>query len=583
MNVFLNLSVRNGYWPPFGVQFLRLELSWRAPVDDAVKNAFVSNLIEGYKAGLCDLGFGFLVGQQCAQLETRGEIRVVLLPFHEFCQDACLFLVRAIHKKLNGATERDQAPAKNTTQETYPLIDKRFFPRKNPKRLAQNLIPRQIPLLPRGKEILQIGWGKNARLMHSSISEQTSQMAISITGDKKMCADILRLHGLPAGNAVPCPNVTVALAAAQRIGFPVVVKPADQERGIGVFALIEDEDRLRAAFASAAKVSKNILIEKHFFGQDYRIQIYNGQAYSVTHRQPASITGNGVDTVEQLLGQLNRDRINHPLLRQIELDDDARHMLKRQNLDLGSVPDNGQAVRLRSIANVDRGGISTQVLPDAHPDNLALAARAAAVVNLDIAGIDILIEDIRRSWKEVGALICEVNARPMINQAALGRLVDMMQPENGYRLPAMLVIAQLPIADLIAALSDLPSGVGVADESGAWVDGIQIHNGRNLTQNGRALLYNRDVRLIIHCTTSGHIQGKDFGGFPCDHYDRLLINLTSADEEVLERAPYGPDKLIDILPTMADDMTQIAGGTLVDPSAAISILRAWAADQVVSS
>jgi cyanophycin synthetase len=40
------------------------------------------------------------------------------------------------------------------------------------------------------------------------------------------------------------------------------------------------------------------------------------------------------------------------------------------------------------------------------------------VLRLDIAGVDLLIPDITRSWQDSGALICEVNAQPQLGAAS---------------------------------------------------------------------------------------------------------------------------------------------------------------------
>lgn len=581
MSVVLNLSIRKGFWPPFGVQLLRLDLVWPSQVETVEKQRFITELIQGYEDGLNHLGFAFLLEPQRPFTAQKGDAHIILLPFHEFCEEACLLLIRAVFRNLNGQAPMSAAVDKDTFKKAYALVEKKSFSRKNPKRLAQNLIARKIPLVPRGNDIMQIGWGHHARLLHSSVSEQTTQIGITIAGNKKLCADILRLHGLPAANAVPCKTEAAAIATAQRMGFPVVVKPADQERGVGVFALIDDEVRLRSAFAKAQESSKNILIEKHFFGKDYRIQIYNGQAYSITYREPGSVTGNGVDTVEQLLVQVNAARENDPMLRPIALDDDARYMLKRQGLTLRSVPDNGQLVALRSIANVDRGGISTQVLDLAHPDNIALAARAAEVVNLDIAGIDLLIEDISRSWKEVGALICEVNARPMVNQPALGRLVDLMAPAPGYRLPSLLVVAPVSAWPVVEALADLKLGIGVASKDGAWVDALPIQKGAGLTQNGRALLLNRDVRLIIHCVAPDHLQEDAFGGFPCDRYDQLVLGWDAGEEAPRIVTPYVQSDLSQALPGMADGVLTLDTSGRTGQATILAAIKTWVSDQPI--
>ena len=39
---------------------------------------------------------------------------------------------------------------------------------------------------------------------------------------------------------------------------------------------------------------------------------------------------------------------------------------------------------------------------------------AAQAVRLDLAGVDIILPDPKRSWFETGALVCEINAQPAL-------------------------------------------------------------------------------------------------------------------------------------------------------------------------
>jgi cyanophycin synthetase len=45
-----------------------------------------------------------------------------------------------------------------------------------------------------------------------------------------------------------------------------------------------------------------------------------------------------------------------------------------------------------------------------HPDNINLAFNVAKLFNLDIAGIDLIISDISKSWLNTPCVICDVNA-----------------------------------------------------------------------------------------------------------------------------------------------------------------------------
>ena len=89
--------------------------------------------------------------------------------------------------------------------------------------------------------------------------------------------------------------------------------------------------------------------------------------------------------------------------------------LNYQGLDLQSVVEKGRVLQLRGAANVSLGGTTWDVTCSAHPDNLALASHAARALRLDLAGVDLLLPDISRSWKETGGTICEVNAQPQFS------------------------------------------------------------------------------------------------------------------------------------------------------------------------
>ena len=62
--------------------------------------------------------------------------------------------------------------------------------------------------------------------------------------------------------------------------------------------------------------------------------------------------------------------------------------MARQNKDEFYRPAKGEVVLLRENANLSTGGFAWDVTEKIHPDNVALAERAAAIIGLDIAGID---------------------------------------------------------------------------------------------------------------------------------------------------------------------------------------------------
>ena len=152
------------------------------------------------------------------------------------------------------------------------------------------------------------------------------------------------------------------------------------------------------------------------------IGVAHGEIAWLTSREHAAVCGDGVSTVQQLIDRANQDvrrgKRSWSLMHPLSVNDEAQGLLNDQSIALGDVPANGRIIRLRSAANVSSGGTPFNVAHLAHPDNKALAIRAARLLRLDIAGIDLIMPDISRSWREVGGAICEVNAQPQFSASA---------------------------------------------------------------------------------------------------------------------------------------------------------------------
>ena len=91
----------------------------------------------------------------------------------------------------------------------------------------------------------------------------------------------------------------------------------------------------------------------------------------------------------------------------MRLDSAARLEIARQGLTEESVPADGQRVLVQRSGNV-----AFDVTDRVHPSVAATVTLAARVVGLDIAGVDLVAEDISRPLDEQRGAIVEVNAGP---------------------------------------------------------------------------------------------------------------------------------------------------------------------------
>jgi cyanophycin synthetase len=383
--------------------------------------------------------------------------------------------------------------------------------------------------------IYQMGQGRRGRWMDSTLTDQTSQMAARLARNKFQSASILRKAGMPGPIHFLVSDSAHALEAAKKLGYPVVVKPADLDRGTAVAAGLETEEEVVAAFAAAAKWTRKILVEKHFHGRDYRVTVFNGRMIWAVERIHGGVTGDGEHTVAQLVEVLNTDprrgKGAHALMKILELDAEADKMLARQELTRDSVPEPGRFVPLRRASNVAVGGTPVPVMEQVHPDNRDLAIRATAALRLDFGGVDFVIPDIARSWLETGALICEVNSQPSIGITGTHLYPSIIQQlvEGNGRIPIAVIVGAPDPDALGTALSQRLAQAGFVTGWGtrerAMVGSEQVAVGPlTAFHRGQAVLGDQRVgAVLLFLNALGALQT----GLPFARFDVLALAGTT--------------------------------------------------------
>jgi cyanophycin synthetase len=381
-------------------------------------------------------------------------------------------------------------------------------------------------------ELYQFGYGSRARLLESSFTDQTSVIGTRLARNKTMTATVLRRVGIPVPDHWTVNDMPDAEKAANELGFPVVVKPADLDGGAGVAAGLTTIDEVRKAFVAARKKSGFIIVEKHFFGRDYRLTVLQGKLIYAVERIPGGVTGDGTSSIKMLVDRLNenpdRGEGSRAVYKRLVLDDEAASMLAKAGMDMGSIPDKDTFIPLRSAANIACGGTLVPVPDKVHPDNSLLAVRAVSALRLDLAGVDLLIPDISRSWKESGAAICEINAQPNLggidSSDLLAQFFHRIVEGNG-RIPIAVVIGASPdwqIAEAIRdKLSDSGFVTGWTDHGGVTVGDTTITgSGVDAYTSGCILVGEQNVDAVVLCV---HDTGMLSTGLPFERFDLMVI------------------------------------------------------------
>jgi cyanophycin synthetase len=270
-----------------------------------------------------------------------------------------------------------------------------------------------------GEALCIAGRGKRFRVWGGSTDLDTCPLYM-ITEDKLLIKALFREHGLavPEGRAFDWRDRSAGVDYALSLGRPCVAKPARQTSGgKGVATLLTTRSDIARAFRFAGLFAPQVLVEEYVPGDNFRFLIYKGKCLSVVRRELPTVTGDGASTVLELAEAENRKRIQSSDWREgdalnipIPVNAAAARHLKRQHLDLKSVPRLGEQVHLAGASNYGFGCTYTEVLAQAHPEQIRAAVEAAQLIGMTIAGVDIVSTNIEAS----GYHILEINVSPAL-------------------------------------------------------------------------------------------------------------------------------------------------------------------------
>jgi len=387
--------------------------------------------------------------------------------------------------------------------------------------------------------LVQLGQGAAQRRIWTAETDRTSAIAEGISRDKDLTKQLLAAAGVPVPEGRTVESAEAAWDAAEDIGLPVVVKPSDGNHARGVSLNLKTRDEVMQAFVAAEAEGSEVIVESFIPGQEHRLLVVGGKVAAATRGEIIRVGGDGKSTIAQLIEtQVNTDPRRGEEetlpLETLRVDDPVLLLLlQRQSLTPQSVLPRGQSAVVQRTGNM-----AIDVTGQVHPDIAEQMALAARVVGLDIAGIDLVVEDIAKPLAPQGGAIVEVNAGPgllMHLKPAVGRaqpvgeaIVEHLFPghESG-RVPIVGLIGdgQSALAPrLIAALLQLNGQqTALACRDGLFLGARQLQktDARGMDA-GERMLINRTVEAAVLETSARHILTE---GLP---YDRCQVGVVMA-------------------------------------------------------
>jgi cyanophycin synthetase len=398
---------------------------------------------------------------------------------------------------------------------------------------------RDIPYLRLNKySLVQFGHGRYQQRIQATITSKTPHIAVEISCDKEDTHHLLRDLGLPVPQQRLVYGEREAARAAERIGYPVVVKPLDANHGRGVSINLMDNDQVRTAYGMARESARgrSVLVESFIEGMDHRMLVVNNELVAVAKRVPGHVVGDGQHTIAELVDIINEDPrrgIGHEkVLTRLELDHQAERLMKKGGVGENSVLPQGDAFFLRSTANLSTGGTAIDMTDVVHPDNAEMAVRAVQAVGLDVGGVDFLTSDITKSYKEAGGAIVEVNAAPGFrmhvapsegeSRDVSGKVMDMLFPPGSPR--------RIPVASITGTngktttcrmlghiLKTAGHCVGMTSTDGVYIDGrLSVKGDMTGPASAHIVLRDPTVDIAVLETARGGLLRSGLGYQRCD-------------------------------------------------------------------
>ncbi|PSL17565.1 hypothetical protein [Shimia abyssi] len=414
-------------------------------------------------------------------------------------------------------------------------------PGANNARMLRAAAALEIPVLKLPHNIFQYGWGKNSRLFQSTFSDATPTIATQLCGDKDLTKAVLSSAGIPVPAGFLPTNSKHAVKIAETLGYPVIVKPADTERGIGITGNLNSAQEVLGAYGKARKHSRRVLVEKYLSGTTFRVNIYAGKVSSIIKKVPASVFGDGRSTIEQLICAENKARkvlqAEFAQVKPIELDQEAEELLQAQGFISTSIPSPDTEVFLKQSANVSSGGRLIEFNAPVHPETLDMLERACAILRLDLGGIDLISDDLERPWYETETAILEINSKPQLSAIHFEngqKLLNLYVPDQGH-IPTVVFVSSLPQAenetfDFLSLFAGTQTGLAIRGRAFVGSHSLQ----RQKTDDIRAInavLMNPSAESVMLVTDgSEHLKQ----GFPLPFYDVLAIGDWTEDCSLLE-------------------------------------------------
>lgn len=256
-------------------------------------------------------------------------------------------------------------------------------------------------------------------IIKSSIFPVDLALSAFIAKNKMYTHYFCKKNNVPVPKQKMCVSLKQVKMVAKIIKFPLVIKPINLAYGEGIVVNIKNITDLLSESKIALEKYEKILVEKYIRGRDHRLLIVDGKFASAVLRIPATVKGDGKNSIKKLINIENKNPLRgkdytKPLLT-IKIDEETERLLIKNGYTLDEIPKKGEIIYLKETSNASKGGETEVITSRVHESYIKLAEKATRIIGLKYAGVDIVTEDISKdNYGNLGKVI-EVNSFPGID------------------------------------------------------------------------------------------------------------------------------------------------------------------------
>ncbi len=396
-----------------------------------------------------------LAGMDVAYGKTRSTLKqgVYNIIFRFFDEKAGIFAGKAAINLINSILLNNSFDVNKVIESLIYIREIRLLG-PSTQAIVDEVQEREIPFQRLDSyNLVQLGTGKYQKKIRATLTSDTNFIGVETADNKYLTTLMLKDAGIPVLPTIKATAVDDALDFYTEKNSPITIKPLSGYLGKGLSTHLSSKEAITKAFNEAVEFDEQVLVQPFCQGKSYRLLIIDYAFVAATELTPPFVVADGKQSISQLIEEENkkdeREIGDKGKLSIIPIDDITGKLLEKKGLSYESIPKKGEKIVLKHSGNPKLGGISKDITGQVHPFNIFIAERAARAIGLNVAGIDVITEDISQPIDNKGAVL-EVNAAPdfrMHIHPALGqpkpvakKLIDMLFPHGEkHRVPVFSV------------------------------------------------------------------------------------------------------------------------------------------------